>query len=119
MPLDWREGALAQGLACFRSRQFFLAHEHWEDAWRDSAEPEKTFLQALIQIAAAFYHLSRGNALGAERLLRAAAGRLQRYPAEFAGVDIVALRSNVRLWIDALAAGNTAPKLPYPEIRRE
>lgn len=119
MPLDWTCGALAEGLRCYRNQEFFLAHEHWEGVWLRAEEPEKTFLQALIQIAAAFYHLSRGNALGAERLLRAAAGRLQRYPAEFAGVDIVALRSNVRLWIDALAAGNTAPKLPYPEIRRE
>lgn len=116
MPLDWQAGALAEGLACFRRREFFLAHEHWEDEWRASAEPEKTFLQALIQIAAAFHHLGRGNALGAKRLLASAGLKLQRYPEEFGAIDVTALRSSIQSWLDALAAGDSAPELPYPAI---
>ena len=34
--LDWQHGALAEGLACYRRQEFFLAHEHWEDVWRGS-----------------------------------------------------------------------------------
>jgi hypothetical protein len=119
MPLDWQMGALAEGLACYRREEFFLAHEHWEDEWRGAAEPEKTFLQALIQITVAFHHLSRGNTLGAEKLLRAADGRLQRYPAEFCSVDVAALRSSVGVWLDALAARDPAPRLPFPVILPE
>jgi predicted metal-dependent hydrolase len=117
VPLDWRRGALAEGLACYRRQEFFLAHEHWEDVWRGSAEPEKAFLQALIQIAAAFHHLGRGNAAGAEKLLNAAAGRLERYPVEFGGIAVDAVREGVRLWLSALQARDPSPQLPFPPIR--
>ena len=56
-PLDWTQGNLFAGLRCFHSGAFFEAHEHWESVWLAAQEPEKTFLQGLIQIAAAFYHL--------------------------------------------------------------
>jgi uncharacterized protein len=55
--LDWSCGELAEGLRCYRAEEFFLAHEHWEGVWLKAQEPEKTFLQALIQTTAAFHHL--------------------------------------------------------------
>jgi hypothetical protein len=50
MTLDWNLGALADGLRCYRTQEFFAAHEHWESVWRKCQGPEKSFLQALIQI---------------------------------------------------------------------
>jgi hypothetical protein len=117
VPLDWQRGALAEGLACYRRQEFFLAHEHWEDVWRGSAEPEKTLLQALIQIAAAFHHLGRGNVSGAEKLLNAALGRLERYPAEFGGVAVGTVRQGIHSWLNALATRGPSPQLPFPVIR--
>ena len=29
MTLDWNLGALADGLRCYRSQEFYMAHEHW------------------------------------------------------------------------------------------
>ena len=57
-----------RGLAHFNARQFFEAHEVWEEIWLTEDEPERTFLQGLIQIAAAFHHYRRGNPEGAENL---------------------------------------------------
>jgi uncharacterized protein len=51
---------------------FFEAHEHWESVWLTAQGPEKTFLQALIQVAASFHHFHRGNRLGSVSLLRSA-----------------------------------------------
>ena len=59
MDLDWTHGRLAEGLRCYHAQEFFAAHEHWENEWLASQEPEKTFLQALIQVAAAFHHFRR------------------------------------------------------------
>jgi predicted metal-dependent hydrolase len=114
--LDWQHGALAEGLACYRRQEFFLAHEYWEDVWRGSTEPEKTFLQALIQIAAAFHHLGRGNVAGAEKLLNAALGRLERYPQEFGGAAVGAVRQGIKSWLNALATGGPPQPLPFPVI---
>ena len=99
LTLDWSCGALAEGLGCYRREEFFLAHEHWEAVWLGAEEPEKTFLQALIQVTAAFHHLQRGNEVGTRSLLRAALRRLEGYPAEFGGVDVVRLREEVGFWV--------------------
>lgn len=115
MALDWEQGGLAEGLRCYRRREFFAAHEHWEDVWRVSSEPEKTFLQALIQIAAAFHHFERGNRIGAASLLRAALRRLERYPDKFGRLDVEAIRLSVQAWLRALDE-DALGEMPYPRI---
>jgi hypothetical protein len=117
MSLDWEQSELAEGLRCYRSRKFFDAHEHWEGVWLRCAEPEKTFLQALIQIAAAFHHFQRRNEIGTASLLRAALRRLQSYPSEFGGVAIEPLRQSIRAWLGALEQNSPESHLPFPQIR--
>jgi hypothetical protein len=117
MPLEWEHGALAEGLRCYQDREFFRAHEHWESEWLRVAEPEKTFLQALIQIAAAFHHFERKNRVGSASLLRASLRKLELYPAAFGGLNVEAIRQSVRAWLTALDGEEPAPGLPFPTIR--
>jgi predicted metal-dependent hydrolase len=117
MPLDWSCGALAEGLQCYGSGEFFLAHEHWEAVWLKCEEPEKTFLQALIQITAAFHHLQRKNFIGAASLLGAALRRLDAFPATFGGIEVEDLRDNVRTWLLALQRDDASQRPPIPHIR--
>ena len=117
MSFDWSAGALAEGLRCYEGGEFFEAHEHWESVWLGCAEPEKTFLQSLIQIAAAFHHLQRENRTGTASLLRRSLRKLDAYPAEYGGVDVGSLRENVQQWIKRLERRESRPGLPYPHIR--
>src|SRR5581483_4704015 len=116
MSLDWSRAGLAAGLQCYRKREFFEAHERWEGIWLGCEEPEKTFLQALIQITAAFHHFQRRNLVGTASLLRAALRRLDCYPNEYGGLALEALRESIRAWLEALDAGNESPGLPFPNI---
>lgn len=117
MPFDWTSGSLADGLHCYHNQEFFAAHEHWEAEWLRRMEPEKKFLQALIQVTAAFHHLQRRNFEGAASLLRAALGRLETYPAEFQGVAVEELRRSIHTWLEALKAAPQPPVIPFPQIR--
>lgn len=117
MPLDWESGALAEGLRCYRNEEFFLAHEHWEAIWLECAEPEKTFLQALIQITAAFHHLQRKNFKGTSSLLRASLRRLDSYPDAYACIAVEPLRESLRAWLRALDQESLSLKIPIPTIR--
>lgn len=117
MSLDWSSGALAEGLHCYVSGEFFLAHEHWESVWLKCDEPEKTFLQALIQITAAFHHLHRRNFKGAASLLRGALRRLDAFPAAYGGIEVAAVRESVREWLQVLGAGEPSTTLLVPRIR--
>ena len=124
-----------RGVEQFNTRLFFEAHETWEEIWLASLEPDKTFFQGIIQIAAAFHHYGRGNTRGARTLLRAGLGRLERFPA----IHNQRLRSKrcsaeARTWADTLLRGHDpgpalVPKIIYapndrleawrlPEVRR-
>src|ERR1700678_4440981 len=96
MEFDWTQGALAEGLRRYRAGEFFAAHEEWESVWLGAQEPEKMFLQGLIQVTAAFHHLQRNNPLGTTLLLRAALMRLDRYPESFGGIFVGLLRHDIR-----------------------
>lgn len=117
MLLDWTTGPLAEGLHCYQRHEFFDAHEHWEGVWLRCNEPAKTFLQALIQVTAAFHHLKRGNVVGTASLLRRALRRLDGFPAEYEGVAVEPLRVSIRGWLERLERKDAMPRLPFPLIR--
>lgn len=107
-----------KGLEAFNSAHFYDAHEHWEEVWLVTPNPDKVFLQGLIQVAAAFHHHSRSNLLGTQKLLRAGLLKLDRFPEIHGGLEIEALRKAVRGWLAVLDAGeNPHPKKP-PRIAR-
>ena len=111
MTFDWTSGALAEGLELYESGEYFTAHEAWESVWLIAPEPERTFLQALIQVTAAFEHLKRNdNQLGSSRLLTAALRRLEPYEPSFGNIDVDLLRTDLR----ACLASLTIHKAPDP-----
>jgi uncharacterized protein len=111
---DWTTGPLAEGLHCYRTEQFFEAHEHWEVVWLTLSEPEKSFLQALVQISAAFHHLRRGNRIGAISLLTRSIRRLDQSPSLFFNVNVARIRGEVRPWLSMLEQGSVELPSTYP-----
>src|SRR5271165_4916491 len=113
-----------RGVEQFNTRHFFEAHETWEEIWLASPEPERTFLQGIIQIAAAFHHYTRGNTQGARNLLKAGLGRLERFPAIHNQLALAALRAEARTWADMLTRGHDPglarlPKITYARKQSE
>ena len=115
--LDWTRGELAEGLRCYRAGEFFAAHEHWEAVWLKMPEPEKTFLQGLIQVAAAFHHFQRGNQKGTASLLQAALRRLDPCSPSFGGISVTPLCQEIREWLRALDAGDALSQRRFPQIQ--
>ncbi len=112
MEWNWTDGPLGSGLQCYRAGEFFEAHEHWELAWLELCEPEKSFLQALIQVSAAFHHYRRGNVVGAVSLMQRALRRLERCDACFAGIAVERLREGVCGWLRGLEVGEVPEHVP-------
>jgi predicted metal-dependent hydrolase len=111
-----KDGRYHKGLEAFNSGHFYEAHEHWEEVWLETANPEKMFLQGLIQVAAAFHHHSRANRQGTQNLLLAGLLKLDRFPEIHGGLEIEALRRAVREWLAALDAGEIPIKGNPPKI---
>ena len=116
MKFDWSEGPLAEGLRLYEGGEFFTAHEAWESVWLTAPEPEKTFLQGLIQVTAAFHHWQCNNRLGTVLLLQGALRRLDLYPASFGGISVALLCSDIRERLRMLEMGEHASQLISPRI---
>lgn len=77
LPAERRAAILAEGLAAYERRDFFLAHELLEPAWMGASDPaERDLYQGLIKLAAAFVHAARGNPAGVHKNLVGARARL-------------------------------------------
>lgn len=105
-----------KGLEAFNSAHFYDAHEHWEEVWLETPNPDKMFLQGLIQVAAAFHHYSRANLLGTGKLLRSGLLKLDRFPEIHGGLEIEELREAIREWLAALEAGEILETRQPPRI---
>jgi uncharacterized protein len=116
MEIHTKDEKFQRGLRHFNAREFFEAHEVWEEIWLVEAEPEKTFLQGLIQLAAAFHHYCRGNPAGAESLLAAGIVKLSRSSENHRGLEIGALRASAKKWARALGAGQMPAARNLPKI---
>jgi len=101
-----------EGIRLFNRRAFFEAHEALEDVWRAAPEPEKKFLQGLIQVAVALHHYGNGNLVGARSLMSRASRNLSAYPKQYAGIDLQRLRHTLGRWECALAESAPAPEPP-------
>jgi uncharacterized protein len=106
-----------RGILHFNAQEFFEAHEVWEEIWLVEAEPEKTFLQGIIQIAAAFHHYGLENSDGAESLLAAGIVKLSRFPADHRGLEIGDLRSAAKRWARSIGESRKPSRAEIPRLR--
>lgn len=75
------------GVNHFNARDFWEAHESWEELWLAAESDLVEFLQGLIQLAAAYHHVKRGTWRGAVRLFDASLRRLDPFPVVYCGLD--------------------------------
>ncbi len=113
-----RKKKFEEGLAHFNAEKFFEAHEFWEEIWLVEPEPDKTFLQGLIQVTAAFHHYQRSNPEGAESLLASGIVKLSRFPHDHYGLAIGELLARAKQWARALGMREDPGANEFPILRR-
>ncbi|MCU0454002.1 MAG: DUF309 domain-containing protein [Bacteroidetes bacterium] len=105
------------GIRHFNREEFFEAHEVWEDLWHEVRDADRSLLQALIQVAAGFYHHQCDNPRGTASQLRKAGEKLTLYPVVHRGIQVGTLLAGVRAWIGERGeAGPTLGRTSYPRI---
>lgn len=106
----------------FNDGYWFESHETLEDLWQVTPLPERTFLQGIIQAAAALVHYARGEGPGIFKLLDAALDKLRDFEPEALGVNVSQLvddldrvRSEFVGLADDIAAWDesSAPRIEY------
>ncbi len=98
---------LANGAAEWDAKQFFDAHETWEDIWQIERRPIRSFYQGLILLAAGLHHWTGTHRPRGVRIkLSSGIERLAPYAPSYLGVDVSTMIA------DAAALLRQAPDRP-------
>ena len=90
------EELLRAGIELYNGGSYFEAHEAWEEVWLDAENSDREFYQGLIQITAAFVHVTRNEYPGSVRLLDAGISKLARYGVRKEGIELAAFVDGAR-----------------------
>jgi hypothetical protein len=96
------DSRLATGIELFNQRNFFEAHEIWEQEWKVAEGVERIFYQGMIQVAVALCHVQRGNYLGAISVYSKSQPKLAQFPALWMGIELGGFRSELAQYFDSL-----------------
>ena len=90
----------------------FHAHEVLEGTWKSAPPDERDLWQGLAQLAVGLTHRARGNPVGAARLLRRGADRVEPYGGPVApyGIDVDGLVATARRLADEPPADGEPPR---------
>ena len=96
------EELLRTGVELYNAGSFFEAHEAWEEVWLEAENSEREFYQGLIQVTAAFVHVTRNEYPGSVRLLDAGISKLARYGERKEGIELASFVEGARRAREAL-----------------
>jgi len=96
-----KEGLIEEARGYFNSERYWEAHETLESVWRNASGEEKSYLQGLILVCAAFVHHQKREEEVALGVLRRAAKQLDYGSASYYGVDVGRMQKRVDRILDA------------------
>jgi hypothetical protein len=97
---------LAEAKEYFNSERYWECHEVLEGLWRTKAGAEKSLLQGLILVCAAFVHHQKGEEAVALGVLRRAMPQLVFPAGTYRGFDTAEIRSNAQKVLDSQEFSN-------------
>ena len=68
-----------RGVHYFNIKDYYEAHEYFEEMWTDYKLEDRLFIQALIQLSVAYFHISNSNKNGALGLFKKSLNKLNKY----------------------------------------
>lgn len=77
-----------KGIEHFNKREFYDAHETWEDLWNEEHAEAHNFVQGLIQFATALHHFEAFNLKGTKLLYQAGVELLKPYGDVYWGLPV-------------------------------
>ncbi len=77
-----------KGIQHFNKREYYDAHEIWEDLWHEEHGEANHFVQGLIQFATALHHFEAHNLKGTKLLYVAGVELLKPYGEKYWGLPV-------------------------------
>ncbi len=102
---DERRRLMDAGAAAFERGEFYEAHESWEEVWDVLDDPERRWVQGMIQVATGLHKLGRFRSDVCRTLLGKALVKLADAPPSLDGIDLDRLRADAQRIADGIDRG--------------
>ena len=116
MPPDVERKLYLDGIHLFNDKEFFEAHEVWEDAWHMAYGLKFEFYQGMIQCAVALEHYRRSNPRGVLSLFESYNKHFKDVPATFMGLDVKSFLGEMKQVLDPVLSANPVPERGQIEL---
>jgi len=77
-----------KGIDSFNDKSFYDAHESWELLWTEYALQDALFVQGLIQLSVAFFHITNLNLIGSKNLFNKCLPKLRKFPSNHRDLNL-------------------------------
>jgi len=85
---DVLPAGVVEGLRLFTSGEYFQAYDLLEAVWREEQRPIRELYRGILQVTVAYYHLKRGNLIGARKMFRRSQFWLKVFPDTCQGINL-------------------------------
>jgi len=83
-----------EGIIAFNNRQYYDAHEFWEELWLNYKLEDAKFIQGLIQLAVSYFHFFNNNLKGARSMAKKCLTKFKHYES-VRGIDVAGLKAQI------------------------
>lgn len=77
--VDIEKKLFKKGILFFNKKKFYSAHEEWEELWTEYSLDDPEFIQGMIQLSVAFFHITNSNLIGSKNLFRKSFQKLEKF----------------------------------------
>tara|TARA_Y100000994_G_scaffold147982_1_gene121201 strand:+ start:47 stop:418 length:372 start_codon:yes stop_codon:yes gene_type:complete len=78
-----------KGIGLFNQKKFYDAHESWEELWSEYRLKDEIFIQGLIQLAVAYFHITNLNLKGSRNLFDKCLPKLKKFPKNHRNINLI------------------------------
>ena len=110
------EHKFIKGVELFNQREWYLAHDLFEEIWHNINGLERITIQSILLIAVAELHLENGNLSGAVILYGEGFGRIVNNNLPNLGIDINRFSMDVEEKFRTLQNGGDLEEMKYPTL---
>jgi len=112
------DARLREGIRLFNAGRFFDSHEILEDFYQEAEAANKSFLEGLIELAAAFrLYTDFDEVKGPVRMIYQAVIRFENYQSAYLGIKVKDLSESMEAWAKEAEAAAGKPISSVPKIR--
>ncbi len=117
MDADERHRLMEEGRRAFNRGEFYESHEFWEEVWDVIDDPDRTWVQGMIQLATGLHKLQRDRPDVCRTLFAKALAKLADAPATLDGYDLGKLRTDATAVQAAVERGERPDPLAVKLIK--